>query len=70
MFNSDYRIRLHRSRGNSGLGEAGRTNSAIGDSVVDGSTIEWERFKKLKEMSQEEIDALTVKEYEKLEDGR
>ncbi|CAB4042502.1 Transient receptor potential cation channel subfamily A member 1 [Paramuricea clavata] len=46
MFSSDYRIRLHRSRGDSGQGEAERTNSAIGDSVVDGSTIEWEQFKK------------------------
>ena len=60
MFNSDYRIRLHRSRGDSGQGEAERTNSAIGDSVVDGSTIEWERFKKFQRMSQEEIDTLGV----------
>ena len=70
MFNSDYRIRLHRSRGDSGQGEAERTNSAIGDSVVDGSTIEWERFKKFEGMSQEEIDALGVKEYEELENER
>ena len=34
---ADYRIRLHRSRGDSGEGEAERTNSAIGDSVVDGA---------------------------------
>ena len=37
LWNSDYRIRLHRSRGDSGQGEAGRTNSAIGDSIVDGN---------------------------------
>ena len=70
MFNSDYRIRLHRSRGDSDQGEAERTNSAIGDSVVDGLTIEWERFKKFEGFSQEEIDALGVKEYEELEDER
>ena len=39
MFNSDYRIRLQGSRGESGQGEAERTNSAIGDSVVDGLTV-------------------------------
>ena len=39
MFVSDYRVRVHRSRGDSGQGEAERTNSAIADSVVDGATI-------------------------------
>ena len=70
MFNSGYRIRLHRSRGDSRQGKAERTNSSMVDSVVDGSTIEWERFKKFKGLSQEEIDALGVKEYVKLEDER
>ena len=70
MFNSDYLIRLYRSRGDSGKGEAERTNSAIGDSVVDGSTIEWERFKKFEGMSLEEIDTLGVKEYEEIENER
>ena len=56
-----YRIRLHRSRGDSGQGEAERTNSAIGDSVVDGSTIEWERFKKFEGLSQKEVDSLELK---------
>ena len=70
MFGSDYRIRLHRSRGDSGQGEAERTNSAIGDSVVDGSTIEWEQFRKFEGMAQEDIDALGVKEYEELEEER
>ena len=43
--NSEYRIRCHRSRGDSEQGEAERTNSAIGDALVDGATIDWE-FKK------------------------
>ena len=49
MENSDYRIRCHRSRGDSGQREAERTNSANGDV---GATIEWEhlkRFEGLKE---------------------
>ena len=45
LWNSDYRVRVHRSGGDSGQGEAERTNSAIADSVVDGATIEWETLK-------------------------
>ena len=40
MWNSDYRIRLHLSRNDSHSNEAESTNSAIGDSKVDGQTIE------------------------------
>ena len=36
MYNSDYRM------WDSGQGEAERTNSAIADSIVDETTIEWE----------------------------
>ena len=43
FYNSDYRVRCHRSRGDSGQGEAERTNSAIGESIVDGETLEWEK---------------------------
>jgi hypothetical protein len=38
MYNRDFRIPVHRSRGDSGQNEAERTNSAIGDAVVDGTT--------------------------------
>ena len=61
-----------RSRGDSGQNEAERTNSAIGDAVVDGATIEWDKFKQFESLSEEEIEALSVKEYEgdgKEEDG-
>ena len=67
MFDSDYRIRLHRSRGDSGQGEAERTNSAIGDSVVDGATIEWEKYKQFEGVSEEKINQLSVKEFEEME---
>ena len=33
IHNSDYRVRCHRSRGESGQGEAERTNSAIADAL-------------------------------------
>ena len=70
MFRSDYRIRVHRSRGDSGQGEAERTNSAIGDSVVDGATINWERHKQFEEMTEDKIKSLGVKEFEELEKKR
>ena len=47
IHNSDYRVHCHRSRGDSGQGEAERTNSAIADAAVDGATLEWERVKRL-----------------------
>lgn len=46
LFNLDMRERCHRSRGDSGQNEAERTNNAIGDTVVDGSKIEWEAEKR------------------------
>ena len=44
LWNQDYYIRLHRSRGDSGQNEAEKTNSAIGDALVDGGTVNWEYF--------------------------
>ena len=44
MFDSDYWIRVHRHWGDSGQGEPEGTNSAIGDAVVDGSTIDQEKY--------------------------
>ena len=70
MFDSDYWVRVHRSQGDSGQGEAERTNSAIGDAGVDGSTIEWEKYKKFKGLTEEEVKKLSVKQYEELEAER
>ena len=70
IYNSDHRIRLHRSRGDTGQGEAERTNSAIGDSIVDGSTIEWEKFKKFEGLSKEAVKSLKVQDFERLEKER
>ena len=38
IFGSDYRIRLHRAREDSGQNEAERTNSAAADAVCDQTT--------------------------------
>ena len=68
--NSDYRIRVHPSRENSADNEAERTNTAIGDSIVDGSTIQWQQYKKFDSLSDEEISTLTLKEFEEHERQR
>lgn len=70
LWHSDYRIRLHRSRGDSGQGEAERTNSAIGDSVVDGATIDWEIVKRYEGMTAEEIEGMSLQAFEKYEAER
>ena len=70
IHNLDYRIRCHRSRGDSGQGEAERTNSAIGDALVDGATINWEHTKRFEGMSEDEIQSMSLKEYECYEEMR
>ena len=57
VFKSDHRIRVHRSRGDSGQN-------------VDGATIEWEKHEQFEGLSAEEKSALTVKDYEELEQRR
>jgi hypothetical protein len=70
MYNSDYRVRVHRSLGDSGQGEAERTNSAIADSIVDGATIEWETIKKYDDMTDKEGSKMSVQEFEDYEKNR
>lgn len=61
---SDYRVRVHRSHGDSGQNEAERTNSAIGDSVVDGSTIDWNFYKRFDDLRDKEIAEMTPSDFE------
>lgn len=70
IYDRDYRIRVHRSRGDSGHNEAGRTNSAIGDAVIDGATLDWEHYKRFQDMSEDSIANLTLQDYEKYEEQR
>lgn len=67
---SDYRVRVHRSRGDSGQNEAERTNSAIGDSVVDGSTIHWNFYKRFDDLTDREVEEMTPNDFEKYEKDR
>ena len=53
-----------RSRNDSHMNEAERTNSAIGDALADEGTIEWERHKLFDGLSDQQISLLTVNEFE------
>ncbi|CAB4006816.1 Transient receptor potential cation channel subfamily A member 1 [Paramuricea clavata] len=55
IWKSDYRIKVHRSRNDSNMNETERTNSAIGDALVDGGTTEWERQKLFDGLTNEQI---------------
>ena len=53
--------------GDSGQGEAERTNSAIADAVVDVTTLDWERVKRFDDLSKEQISKISLPEFEKYE---
>ena len=55
---------------NSGQNKAEQTNSAIGDSVVDGATINWEHHQRFEGLAEHEIASLSLTEYEKIEEER
>ena len=60
---------VHSVRGSSGGNEAERTNSAAGDSIVDGPTLQWEKYPRFYNCTDDEIVSLTVKESDAHEDG-
>ena len=55
IWKSDYCIMIHRAHESSGQGEAERTNSAVGDAIINGGSIKWEYFPKFHDKSDEEI---------------
>ena len=67
---SDYCIHVHRSRGDSGQNKAERTNSTIGDSVVDGGTIDWNFYKRFHDLADQEIAEMTPQGFEVYEKSR
>ena len=66
----DYLIRVHRSREDSGQNKAERTNSATGDNVVDGETINWNFYKKFDDVSDAKLEKFIVAKYEAYEKER
>lgn len=65
LLSSDYRVRVHCSLGDSGHNAAERTNTAIGDAVVEGATLEWDKHKAFENLTEDQIDNLTLQEFEK-----
>lgn len=70
IHNLDKLVRVYRARGDSGQNEEERTNASIGDALVTGETLNWEHYKRFENMSEEDIEALTLQDYEKLEKER
>ena len=64
IHNSDHRIRCHRSRDDSGQGRQKGLNSATGDDLLDWAAIEWEHTKRFEGMNEDEIQSMSLKEFE------
>lgn len=67
---SDWRCRCLRARGDSCQNEAERTNSALGDAIADGGTIEWEYYEQFHDLTDEQAQNLSLKEYTEHEEAR
>ena len=70
LYRRDYGCRVHSARGCSGDNEAERMDSAVGDSIVDGATLQWERYPRFHNLSDDEIANLTIKEFDAHEEER
>lgn len=70
LYERDYACRLHSARGSSGDNEAERTNSAVGDCIVDGATLQWNKFQKFHNLTDDEISNLTIQDYDSHEETR
>ena len=70
ILDADIRITLHGSRGNARQNEAEQTNSGVSNAICDGGTIEWEMHKRFEGMTKEEIDNLTLEQYNDIEEKR
>ena len=53
-----------------GQNETERTNSGFGDVLVEGGTLEWEKYKRFDWMSNEDIKKIDMKEFEVYESNR
>ena len=63
-------MRCHRLRGDCGQDEAERTNSAISDALVDGATLEREKYRRFEDLSEEEIKQMSLQSHEEYEKKR
>ena len=51
-------------------GKAERTNVAISDALLDGATLEWEKYRRFEDLSEEEIKQMSLRSYEEYEKKR
>ena len=70
LYERDYACRVHSARGSSGDNEAESTNSAVGDSIVDGATLQWNKYPKFYNLSDDQIAKLTLQGYDSEEEKR
>ena len=62
---------LHRSRGDSGQLRGSRTdNAAISNALVDGATLECEKYRRFKDLSEKEIKRMSLQSYKGYEKKR
>ena len=47
-----------------------RTNSAVGNGIVGGATLQWEKYPGFHNLTDDEIASLTVKEFDAREGSR
>ena len=69
IHSSDCVNRIHHAPGDSAQNEAERTNSAIGDALVDVSALRWQYFKPFVDMTAVGIAALSANEVNQKEKG-
>ena len=67
IYSSDRVNRIHHASGGSAQNKAERTNAAIGDSLVDGSALRWQYFKRFDGTTAVEIGALSADEVKQKE---
>ena len=67
IHSSDRVNRIHRAPGDSGQNEAKGSNAAIGDALVDGSTLKWNYYGPLDGLTEDEVKNLSVTDLQKRE---
>ena len=59
---SESRIRIHMAPGDSGQNEVERTNSYIGDAMVDSAALEWQHYGIFEGIEETDIEQMTYDE--------
>eukprot|EP00794_Sanderia_malayensis_P006466 gene6466-7199_t len=68
--NSDYYIRHHSTNGYGSHNEVERCQSYVGDAICDGGPIEWEYRKEFHNLSDQELEMMSLEDLEQTEFNR